>query len=1291
MKQTFFCLLLILMITGLFASEITIGAGNQTARIPVDMYWKNSLFECIYLQDELTINSGSITGIALYNNFTSSIGSKPTRIWLGTTALTNLSAGWIPSTQLTQVFNGTVTYPSGANTITISFTTPYNYSGGTLVMMVNRPMDTSYYASSDNFFAQTIGSNRARRAYSDNINYDPANPPASNTLSGQFPKTTFYFAGAGIANDLAALSLSGNSTPTTGVPTPYVITVKNNGHSTQTIYTVNLKQSDGTILTSLNGTPIAEGETIPFTLNWEPTTAGLITVYGEVVLAGDEYPVNNITTSIILDVQTEGTVAVTVGTGGSTGRMPMDMYYMNSLFETVYLSSEINYIGLLTGIDFYNNFTTDIYNKPTNIWVGETSLANLSTGWIPSTQMTQVFSGTVNYPTGANTIHIPLTTPYPYGGGNLVVMAERPMDTAYYASTDLFVTQTVGASRTRIIYSDTIDFDPANPASATPTGMFPKTTFMFFSEGLGALNGTIYASRDVPLAGALVTITGTTLSYTTSATGTYSFPYVSLGTQQLMVTKHGYIDAVQNVIISGGVTTTQDFYLTQLPRVTLSGRIVGNEVPVSGIEGASISFTGYELYNAATGTGGYFSVGDVYAEQAYQYTASASGYLSVSGQIILGSSDFNMGDIVLNENTFPPVNVVAAENVDLSQCTVTWEPPNPNSAPITEGFEAPAFPPTEWTQVISNTGAAGSYGVFPTWCRVGSIALNPPVAPHGGSWQAALWWDYNHQDEWLVTPQFTCPPNANLLFWTYLYLGSTNADHYYVEVTTNNGISWTVLWDASAMTGGWNYYATPISIPLSAYAGSLIYLAWHAIDGPTQDGLWYSWMIDDISVSGAKNLIRFPSELLTSRSAAGSGANRAMDLATCLPPSRALVENPSLREPVLSGNTSSIPERSLQGYKVWRFATGNEANEAVWELLTPDPVTETSFADLSWAYELEGSYKWAVKCAYSGGLMGPAAYSNPLTRAPHTDIAAVMIGGETAPIAGVPATYTVVVQNLGNTILEGSSYSVFLMNGDIVLATLPGVTLAPGQTYPFDLAWTPAASGPVTLTGLVDLPGDPIPANDQTDGYDVNVQNPSTPVVLSSFSAILTGSNNIRLMWVTQSEEGMLGYRVYRNETLDQSASIQITDVIIPATNSSTAHSYELVDDEVSFGSTYYYWLESVDFNQSSFHGPVSVLVQGEVPPVMPELTTMRSAYPNPFQSGTASTIEVALKAGETGTVSIYNVHGQVVRIFSVSEGYHSLIWNGRDASGNNCGSGIYFYKLSTPSLNQTRRLVLTK
>lgn len=232
-------------------------------------------------------------------------------------------------------------------------------------------------------------------------------------------------------------------------------------------------------------------------------------------------------------------------------------------------------------------------------------------------------------------------------------------------------------------------------------------------------------------------------------------------------------------------------------------------------------------------------------------------------------------------------------------------------------------------------------------------------------------------------------------------------------------------------------------------------------------------------------------------------------------------------------------------------------------------------------------------------------------------------------------------------------------------------------------------AGPLTTYTIV---GIDLGAKDATLEYKGGMGgDPTLPVELSVFNAVLTAQKFVKLTWVSESETNMLGYRVYRSETNDANSATQITAMMIEATNTSTTQVYSIEDREVLPFSTYYYWLEAVDYNHSNFFGPQFVEVPGEVVPELPVQTAMKNAYPNPFKTNASTNIEVALKAGETGTVTIYNVLGQVVKTYKVNEGSHTLNWNGRDSKGNACGSGIYFYKLSTPSMNQTKKMVIVK
>ena len=82
--------------------------------------------------------------------------------------------------------------------------------------------------------------------------------------------------------------------------------------------------------------------------------------------------------------------------------------------------------------------------------------------------------------------------------------------------------------------------------------------------------------------------------------------------------------------------------------------------------------------------------------------------------------------------------------------------------------------------------------------------------------------------------------------------------------------------------------------------------------------------------------------------------------------------------------------------------------------------------------------------------------------------------------------------------------------------------------------------------------------------------------------------------------------------------------------------------------------------------------------------------YPNPFNPATS--ISFNLPNPVSWSLKIYNVAGQLVRTFEgYSSGQMSVIWNGKDNSGNEVASGIYFYKLNAGNLTATKKMVLTK
>jgi flagellar hook assembly protein FlgD len=96
--------------------------------------------------------------------------------------------------------------------------------------------------------------------------------------------------------------------------------------------------------------------------------------------------------------------------------------------------------------------------------------------------------------------------------------------------------------------------------------------------------------------------------------------------------------------------------------------------------------------------------------------------------------------------------------------------------------------------------------------------------------------------------------------------------------------------------------------------------------------------------------------------------------------------------------------------------------------------------------------------------------------------------------------------------------------------------------------------------------------------------------------------------------------------------------------------------------------------------------------PIIPEITTLRNNYPNPFNPETS--ISFDLKENANVSIDIYNIKGQ--RVASIADGAynagrHSVVWKGTDLKGNNVSSGVYFYKMTAGTFTKTKKMILMK
>lgn len=94
----------------------------------------------------------------------------------------------------------------------------------------------------------------------------------------------------------------------------------------------------------------------------------------------------------------------------------------------------------------------------------------------------------------------------------------------------------------------------------------------------------------------------------------------------------------------------------------------------------------------------------------------------------------------------------------------------------------------------------------------------------------------------------------------------------------------------------------------------------------------------------------------------------------------------------------------------------------------------------------------------------------------------------------------------------------------------------------------------------------------------------------------------------------------------------------------------------------------------------------------LPDRYALEPNRPNPFNPVT--TIAYDLKSPGRSRLTIYDVSGALVRKLvdaSQPAGRYNVTWDGRDDNGRPAASGVYFYRLTSGSFSQTRKMVLLK
>lgn len=202
-------------------------------------------------------------------------------------------------------------------------------------------------------------------------------------------------------------------------------------------------------------------------------------------------------------------------------------------------------------------------------------------------------------------------------------------------------------------------------------------------------------------------------------------------------------------------------------------------------------------------------------------------------------------------------------------------------------------------------------------------------------------------------------------------------------------------------------------------------------------------------------------------------------------------------------------------------------------------------------------------------------------------------------------------------------------------------------------------------------------------------------VEITNFSASITAQFYVKLSWTSIFECNLLGYNIYRNNSMDLGTAIQVSP-LIAANNTTQTQTYVYEDRSLETSGTYWYWLQVVSlYGESCFLIPtiVEFITDNDSDCIAtPFVTNLEGAYPNPFNPTT--NIRYQLDGRGKAKIDIYNQRGQLVRSFSRyhdAAGSYDILWDGRDSSGGALASGVYLSKMSSGSYKCAKKLVLQK
>lgn len=484
------------------------------------------------------------------------------------------------------------------------------------------------------------------------------------------------------AVNMRMLSLSGPRKPVVGSTYTYQVSVINKSSQAISDYTVNLKdEATGTVLASQRIQETLEsGAGKELTLDWTPADQSVKLLVAEVVCTGDEVANDNLSEPLSIEVLPLGSTDIlelgTVDDSKFNKNYLFNFYNKNSAALNIYTAQEIGRDGgLIESFTFTvrNSHTYDVTDTPVKVYMANTDLttANSQTGWIPESEMTLVYDGTVTLPQGQTEITIDLSQKFEFAQGkNLAILTTHAMPEGYYNQVTFPYYTTTDGTATYYYSSDYTPFDFTNYGNAAYQQKASVTLAMYC---LGTeISGRVTDVDGNPVEGVALSLEGQRTTVMSDADGAYTFRYVRDGEYVMNVFKDGYFEKEVPVHVVNGQAVTQDVTIEELNAYPVSGRVVSaDNQPLAGV--TVLLKEGEHEYTAQTAADGTFGWDLVLSSaNSYRLTLTKEWYKPLEQEVTVAADAVTLGDIKVDYLVYAPSAVrVVAEGTDGAK--VSWQ------------------------------------------------------------------------------------------------------------------------------------------------------------------------------------------------------------------------------------------------------------------------------------------------------------------------------------------------------------------------------------------------------------------------------------------------------------------------------------------------------------------------------------------------------------------------------------------------------------------------------------------